>query len=436
MKRVVLSVMACGLLMSQAGPAGAAPHPGLDRSYGAQGVADIGAQAGDANTEAWAAFAGGATVVLRSRWECDGPSPCTRGLTMQRYGRRGELDQAFGAGTGTVTVARGLTTPAQAGLTVDSEGRILASWGANGTASVARFDAAGSPDQSFGSGGTATFGCVCAEGSAGVLLLPAGRLLLHRVGHNPQDRGADNLTLWRLLPDGGLDPSFGDGSGGASLGFRFGAAPRFFAAAPNGSVLLGGGRAGCCGERRSSYVYRVSRKGRLVRGFTANAAHSLQALPDLGEATISALIVRASGRIDLLGDHETAGGGFLFRLRADGRRDRGFGKRGLMRLRWPVAAAAGDSGGGTFVVDEDPARDGLVGHRLFPNGRIDRRLGGALGAYAFGIPAFNSVEAVTLPRGRALVFVGGYAECRGYCSQRPRLVMFREPPLHRKGRAS
>lgn len=437
MKRFLLSVLiACGLVLMQTGLAAAAPRPGLDRSYGSQGIADIGAQAGGVATEAWAAFGDGATVVLRSRWECGANYRCTRSLTVQRYGPNGEFDPSFGAGSGAVTVAQGLTTPVRAGLAVDPEGRILAGWGAPGIAVVTRFNADGSLDQSFGGGGSVSLPCPCAEGegSAGVVLMPDGKVLLRRISRNPQGAGMDTLTLWRLLPDGRLDPSFAAGGPeGSSIGFHYGAAPRFFAAAPNGSLLLAGGP-GCCEENRSSYLYRVSRKGRLVHGFTANAAHSLQALPDFGEAAISSLVVRGNGRIDLLGSKKVGGGGFLFRLRADGRRDRGFGKRGLRQLAWPVVTAAGDARGGTVVVDQDTVRDAVIVHRLFPDGRVDRRLGGALGAAAFGVPIFNGLEAVTTPRGRALVFVAGTPECRyGNCEQKPRLVMFQEPPLRKRG---
>lgn len=438
MKRLLLSaLLVCGLLLTQVALAGAAPRPGLDRSYGSQGVADIGAHGEEARTEAWAAFADGATVVVRSKWECAGSAGsyrCTRSLTMRRYGPKGEFDQSFGAGAGAVTLAQGLTTPIRSGLAVDSQGRILASWGTAAGTTVARFDAAGAPDPSFGSGGQVSLGCACGEGegSAGVLLLPDGKLLLHRVSRVSQGSGTDTLTLWRLFPGGGLDPSFGDGAPeGVSVGFNFGAAPRFFAAAPNGSVILAGGP-GCCEENRFSYVYRLSRKGRLVRGFAANAAHSLQGLPGKGEARMSSLVVRRGGKIDVFGSHRE--GGFVFRLRADGRRERHFGKRGLRRLAWPVGVAAGDAGGGTFVVNRDPVRDGLVAHRLFPSGRVDPRFGGTAGVSAFGVPIHNELEAVTLPRGRALVFVGGYPECRyGGCEQQPRLVMFQEPPLRKRG---
>jgi uncharacterized delta-60 repeat protein len=434
-KSLLLLLVACALVLVQAGLAGAAPRAGLDRSYGSQGIADIGSQAGGAATEAWAAFGDGATVVLRSRWECGQPR-CTRSLTMQHYASNGEFDQSFGAGSGAVTIAQRLTTPIRSGLAVDPEGRILASWGTTGIAVVTRFNADGSLDPSFGAGGSVSLPCPCGEGegSAGVVLLPGGKVLLHRIGRNPQDPGVDALTLWRLLPDGALDPSFAGGAPeGASIDFHYGAAPRFFAAAPNGSLLLAGGP-GCCEENRHAYLYRVSGKGKLVHGFMANAAHSLQALPDFGEAAISSLIVRGSGRIDLLGSKAVGGGGYLFRLRADGRRDRGFGKRGLNQLAWPIVTAAGDSGGGTLVVDQDTVRGALVVHRLFPNGRVDRRLGGALGAAAFGVPILNGLEAVTTPRGRALVFVGGTPECRyGNCEQKPRLAMFQEPPLRKRG---
>lgn len=436
MKRFLLSMLvAGGLVLMQAGLAVAAPHPGLDRSYGSQGIADIGAQAGGAATEAWAAFGDGAIVVLRSRWECVGTSRCTRSLAMQRYGPNGEFDQSFGGGSGAVTIARELTTPIRAELAVDSEGRILASWGTTGIAVVTRFNPDGSLDQSFGSGGSVSLPCRCGEGegSAGTVPLPDGKVLLRRISRDPNS-GLDTLTLWRLLPGGGLDSGFAGGAPeGASFDFHYGAAPRFFAAAPNGSLLLAGGP-GCCEENRSSYLYRVSGKGRLVRGFVANAAHSLQALPDFGEAAISSLIVRGSGKIDLLGSKEVGGGGFLFRLRADGRRDRGFGKRGLKQLAWPVVTAAGDAAGGTVVVDQDTVRDAVVVHRLYPNGHLDRRLGGSLGAAAFGVPIVDGLETVATPRGRVPVFIAGTPECRyGGCEQKPRLAMFQEPPLRKRG---
>jgi len=421
-KRSLLCLLSIGCaVLAQAGIAGAAPRPGLARSYGSGGVADIAVPSSEVATVAWAAAADGSAYVMRGQWHC--ASGCNRTLTVVRYGPQGEPDQAFGGGSGSIALADVQSVSGSPGLTVDAGGRLLATWWDGSDTVVARFDPSGAPDLSFGSGGQVRLPCQCGAfvQETGLTLLPGGKLLLHLGGSSPVGRGSGRLMLWRLLPDGSLDPTFGEG-GGTALDYPFNATPGLFAARRDGSVLLVGGQA-CCQASDSPTLSLLDAGGSIVRGFTANAEHSLRALPAGVEGVVvSSAISRPNGTIDLLG---RGAPGFQLRLRPDGRRRRSFGRRGVRRLGWPVATAARDAAGGVFAISDD-----LTAHRLYPDGKLDRRFGGRAGVSVGGVPIREGIEVATLAGGRALAFVSGAPECRyGGCTQQPRLVMFQEPSL-------
>lgn len=432
MKRLLSSLLlVCCLILLPAGLAGAAARPGLVKSYGAGGIADVGSQAADVSTIAWAAAADGSAYTLRAgRTQC--AVACTRPLSVVRFGRDGRLDPSFGAGFGSVTLATSSTPADRAGLAVDAGGRLLATWQEGGDTVLARFDSDGTLDTSFGSGGQVRLSCQCGlgEGESGVVQLPGSRLLLRQASRTPSGNGTDTLRLWALSPDGAVDRSFGEG-GSANFDYAYGAVPTLFAPRSNGSVLLAGGP-GCCVRGHVPHLYRLSVRGRIAPRFTANARRSLRALPRRGEfASINSVIARRNGTVDVLGRSRSLG--FDLRLRADGSRARSFGRRGLRLFSWPVDAAARDAGGGVFAVSEDRMQKALVAHRLYPGGYLDRRFGGTRGAVVASLPIVDALAATTLSGGRAMAYVGGLPECRyGNCLQQPRLVLFQEPSLDRR----
>jgi uncharacterized delta-60 repeat protein len=138
-----------------------------------------------------------------------------------RLDASGNLDLSFGAG-GIIAV-----DPSVYDMTVDVEGGILLSGSAkpieDGELVLQRFTADGHVDQSFGERGLQTVRGL-QSGSAQVEVLPNGRILLI------------NRDVTRLLPNGALDPSFGEY--GALSGFNDDGFALGGAVDPDGRIYL------------------------------------------------------------------------------------------------------------------------------------------------------------------------------------------------------
>jgi uncharacterized delta-60 repeat protein len=130
----------------------------------------------------------------------------------------GDVDPAFGAG-GQLTTDFGGTYDWAYATAVQPDGRILAAGvsDARGTYdfALARYTAAGLLDESFGDHGVVItdFGR-SSDWVYAIVLQPDGRIVLggssNTGGGVGRIFGADNLALARYLPNGLLDPGFGD----------------------------------------------------------------------------------------------------------------------------------------------------------------------------------------------------------------------------------
>jgi uncharacterized delta-60 repeat protein len=134
-------------------------------------------------------------------------------FALARYTVNGTLDRAFGTG-GKVTTAFG-SAGAKA-VALQPDGKIVAAGQVlvnrpDFDFALARFDANGALDQTFGSGGkvTTTFGST-ADFVDAVALQPDGRIVAAGSTGTSQQRD-DVFALTRYTPDGTLDSSFGDG---------------------------------------------------------------------------------------------------------------------------------------------------------------------------------------------------------------------------------
>ncbi|MEJ2210223.1 MAG: hypothetical protein P8129_14475, partial [Anaerolineae bacterium] len=132
-------------------------------------------------------------------------------FALARYTPGGVLDPAFGSG-GIATTALGGYNVLSA-LDRQSGGQIVAAGlhdaGAGEQAALARFTAAGAPDPTFGSGGTAlTLVGPVGSPAADALVLPGDGIVVAGSSHTAA--GSD-LMLLRYTPGGQLDPDFGAG---------------------------------------------------------------------------------------------------------------------------------------------------------------------------------------------------------------------------------
>jgi uncharacterized delta-60 repeat protein len=136
--------------------------------------------------------------------------------TLARYNADGTLDSNFGTG-GTVTLPFGSGVNAMAsGVAIDSQGRIVIAGRAVSTTTndqfvVARYLPGGTLDSSFGGGAGYVITPVTTSDNQAfsVAVDPEGRIVA--AGTNTDANSNDEFTAVRYRPDGTLDSSFGTG---------------------------------------------------------------------------------------------------------------------------------------------------------------------------------------------------------------------------------
>ncbi len=137
-------------------------------------------------------------------------------FALARYNNDGSLDTSFGTG-GKVTTDFASTKDIAYSVTLQADGKIVAAGFSNDTFStgdfaVARYNADGSLDASFGVGGkvTTNLGSLSLESAESVRIQPDGKLVV--AGYSYVGPGAkSDFVLLRYNSDGSLDSSFGTG---------------------------------------------------------------------------------------------------------------------------------------------------------------------------------------------------------------------------------
>lgn len=414
------------LLLVVAGASAANSKGGVDRSYGNEGIASAvppSAPPGYTSGSLFADAPDGSAYLLNDVSQCD--QTCSSTAVIYRLTSSGAFDSGFGGG-GSVqlpTLPRGERETTEA-LAVDSGGRLLVGRIESGTLVLRRFTASGSLDGSFGSGGTTALPCPeC--GSTSFWLLPAqkGRVVVEQQTALPAKPGSfgsslgGDVSLTRLTPGGWPERHFGDG-GTVTVDLGRRGYPGEAAVSPKGAILFGA--TGCC-SGNAPYLVRVSAKGRIDTKFGKAAGRSLARLGKRGESsTVVALLPRADGTIDLLGN-DPLGAGFDLRLKANGDRAK-FGHGGLKRLPFALEAARPGAEGGTFAVGR-AGTGPYSAFRLLADGRVDPAYGpGGIAVPLSGI-GFTLGRS---SRGKILIFDAGRYECRGGCSSTPAVARFVE----------
>ena len=239
-------------------------------------------------------------------------------LGLMRFLPTGKLDTTFGTG-GTLTYDLGFSDDFPKGVTVQPDGKIIATF-ASGSARAVRFNADGSVDSAFGDDG------VVSANPAATLLSPG---LVY----------TDTATLQDavVLPDGDI----------ILLGQAFGfakpaASPLFFTESLTGGLLM----------------LRYHADGSPDVSFGTNGVKEVVGT-SLGE--LRDAVVDEAGKIVVLG-----GNGFA-RVLPDGRADSGFGPKGV-----------GASGFGSDLLMQANGRVVIAGGNAFGAGdaRLDRFIGG------------------------------------------------------------
>jgi uncharacterized delta-60 repeat protein len=221
-------------------------------------------------------------------------------IQVARLNANGAFDTTFGTG-GIAAVDFGATEFGEA-LARQADGRILvAGRSSPGGAVVARLRATGALDPDFGSGGRVT---LPGGGSLSAVLVQPDRNII--VAGNAA--GSAAMTVTRLKPDGSLDTTFG---GGGTTTVAFGSLANPLGGAvrqPDGKIVI----AGYTQDGEDVAVARLEADGSLDPTFGAGG----KATVDFGTATFgNAVALAPNGRIVVAGQ-KTGGDDFaVARLR-------------------------------------------------------------------------------------------------------------------------
>jgi uncharacterized delta-60 repeat protein len=186
------------------------PDGSTDAAYGSGGLADT----AKLSALEHVAAAGDGKVLAAGRL-------ATGGAGVVRLLADGRVDDTFGR-DGVVR----LRAEAVDLVASTADGGVVVGWSTPPAYQLERLLPDGTPDTSFGSGGTLVFGQLRSD--VKIAPRPDGTIVVYTGG-----------SLLRLLPDGALDPSFGSGGHvSASSGVA-----RAFAVATDGSIVVAGSRA-------------------------------------------------------------------------------------------------------------------------------------------------------------------------------------------------
>jgi len=363
-----------------------------------------------------------------------------------RYRHNGSLDRSFGGGGFTRPLQLNVGTQAQ-GVAVDARGRIVVAGFTHRFRPIpllARFRRTGSLDRSFGKGGIVNLRHLRKGGGAvhDVVVEPGGRIVVagtiseNGIGENGI-RSGGFVAAYR--PNGEVDRSFGK-AGRAHFDL-----PR-----PNSDYsglksleLLRDGRILVSGfEDGKLFLARLLADGRLdssfgggdgrVAVFTGNHTYGCYDLC----WNAAPVAVRADGKILAL-SADFPDLAVIYRFRADGTLDRGFGDRGRVRVHrkgvWLQAFDLALQRGRIVVSGFDQVKHGKAKLsfcvlRFHADGRVDRRFGHN-GAVIRSRNEFSGAYAL-LPqsRGRLLVGGGGQDRAKGARWSRSVLLLSRYLP--------
>ncbi len=327
--------------------------------------------------------------------------PFNADFALARYNPDGSLDATFGSG-GRVRSDFGTSADAAGDAVVQADGKIVAAGLSGGNFAVARYNANGSLDASFGIGGLVTTDFGGSEQVNALILQADGKLVA--AGYTFPPGSAPDFALARYNPDGSLDTTFGTGGkvttdfGSFDLGFD--------AAATVDGKIVAAGRTG-----ENFALARYDTNGTLDTSFGSGG----KVITDLGGSDQPfAVAIDGAGRAVAAG---TSSGDFaLARYTIDGSLDPGFGVGGTVKTDF--SAGSPDTAFGV-VVHPDNSITAAGGSSLAPGsssfalarygsgGNLDVSFGtGGKVTTAFAKPSSNALDLLAQPDGK-VVAIGG-----------------------------
>jgi uncharacterized delta-60 repeat protein len=241
-------------------------------------------------------------------------------------------------------------------VALQSDGKVVVA-GAAGRMFVKRLNADGSPDPSFASGGLAVAPLGASAIGNAVAVQPDGKIIVAGSAAASNPAFGTSIALARFNANGSLDPSFG--SGGAKV-VDFGlpyAAAQGVAVQGDGKIVFVGYEQGS-----TSYAFfnglvgRLNSNGSLDTSFAGSGVYSYHKSGG-GYDSFNAVALQNDGKIVAGGvDVESSPFALFLRLSSDGTPDTSFGSSGVATLSsgtftsTPVGAyGVGIAGGGRVV---------------------------------------------------------------------------------------
>jgi len=254
-------------------------------------------------------------------------------FALVRYNADGSLDTSFGTG-GKVVTALSAGQDTARGMVLQADGKILVAGSSdeadahNNKLALVRYNADGSLDSTFGTGGTAFADFVFFDTGQAVALQPNGKILVG--GYVATGEGRLDMTVARFNPDGSLDTTF-DGDGKASFNpTENHDLTMAIATQPDGKVLLAGYALNVSESDYDALLLRLNGDGSLDTGFGTGG---LVTLARAGSDQFNGIAVQADGRILLSGTcFDGASRGTVIRLDANGSFDTSFDGDGILQL--------------------------------------------------------------------------------------------------------
>ena len=162
-------------------------------------------------------------------------------FALARYLSNGSLDTSFN-GTGKVTTAFASSDDRGQSVAVQSDGKIVVAGYAYGIGNyavfaLARYNANGSLDTSFGSGGKVTTAIASDAQGASMVVQSDGKIVV--AGYAYTIGGSQVFALARYLSNGSLDTDFGNG-GTVTTSFGYGARGYSVAVQSDGKIVVAG----------------------------------------------------------------------------------------------------------------------------------------------------------------------------------------------------
>jgi len=329
-------------------------------------------------------------------------------LTSGLSASTGELDPTFGS-TGKVVTDLG-PYDAGEGAATQADGKIVVvGWtydpATNSSFTLARYNADGALDTSFGTGGivrTAFGGLYSSSSASSVAIQPDGKIVVAGGVYIWGVSADSEFGLARYNPDGTLDASFGV-AGKVVANLDHDDYADGLAIQPDGKIVVVGGSG--TGNDPNFSVARFNTDGSLDGGFGANG---IVTTPFVGSDYAYGVLVQRDGRIVAAG----ASGGTRFalaRYNVDGSLDASFDGDGKVELQDQGAAGASSiaaQADGKLVV-----AGGFLAVRYNADGSLDSSFGESGRVELTGL---GYIRSVLVQADRKLVIAGTVASSDGY----------------------